>query len=341
MIRHALLAIPLLSSACLDFEFSRHSGWDPPPGHDPIPDPDPVPPDPPVTVCGELRCAPNAPEGGLDFIGVQPVLGGYPNGAFSDIYNHIAVGGTHDVELRYAGTETLFDQPVVAMPLDPSLSVVALQDAQLRLSANSSTGGTLVRFADPVSMLGYDRYRYGASPLHRAEPVAAEELVTHPDWLSQSAPAFAFAPGARTIGIAFLSQHFEPHRLVDTSAVLELDGATQTRWDTLDHPDLAIGMHTVTATVGSSAPIEIEIEVTDQAASLIPLFTWDTIACFGAYTADGKFIAGLPYTFEIDGEIVDPNSGLGRNCIFNPSPMGGRFTVTASAGGQAITVTTM
>ena len=82
----------------------------------------------------------------------------------------------------------------------------------------------------------------------------------------------------------------------------------------------------------------MDVEVTASADAITPLVTTSGIACFGAF-AHGAFISGIPWTYQIDGQVVPSNNGgLGPNCIINTTS--GSFTVTATAGGKSVTVTT-
>ena len=74
------------------------------------------------------------------------------------------------------------------------------------------------------------------------------------------------------------------------------------------------------------------MEVTNTADEVLSLYAEDSFACFGA------FISGLTWTFTINGTQVPGDTTFGHNCV--SSGASGTFTVTASAGGKSLTVTT-
>jgi hypothetical protein len=127
------------------------------------------------------------------------------------------------------------------------------------------------------------------------------------------------------------------NRLVDTSASLALAGATQLDWNQLEIADAAVGTHVVEVRVGNVTK-SAEIRVASTADSIQPLVAAGTVACFAAYS-EGAFISGLAWQFTSNGEPLAAYDTLGPNCVIDPSGSPA-FTVTATAGGRSLTVTT-
>lgn len=287
--------------------------------------------DPSFGPCGEPLCSPQAPANGLQFIGVQPALNEFPNQG--NVNNHIAIDGTHEVELRADGAP--FTLPYDAVPLVPTvLDVEAVEGARLTLRGLGGT--TYLHIVDPDG-LPYDRYPYASSAFASATAVAIDEWLTASQY-GTAAQTFAFAPGNRRIGIAYLNDSAPRNRLVDTSATITLAGATQTDWDRISVA-ATVGVHTATVTVGG-IEATVDIEVTDTADLIEPLFMLTDIACFGAFT-HGAFISGLAWTYTVENQTIPGDTFfLGPNCVFKPGSLSGSFTVTATAGGKSLTVTT-
>src|SRR4029079_17946260 len=121
-----------------------------------------------------------------------------------------------------------------------------------RVTLRGLAGTAYLRIVDPATQQLYDRAAYASSPFARAVPVGIEEWITSTNWLDDTATAFAFAPGHRRVGIAYLNASVPPNRLVDTSATLTLDGATQLDWNRLELANASVGTHTVEITVGDA-----------------------------------------------------------------------------------------
>ena len=317
----------LLVAGCVD---SGDDGIGRPPD-----DPDHPPPvrpgEPPVGPCGEIRCSPKTPDG-VDFAGVVPVVNSFPNGSWSSINNHIAVGGLHEVTLRRGGTEDDFTLPYQALSDDLTKLVVEQVDGA-HVTLRGYGGKAYLRLVDPGTGELFDRGAYASSEFARAVPLGTDEWITAD--LFDSAAAFVFAPGHRVIGVAYLNNAGPPNRLVDTTAKISLAGAQQLDWNRIDVPLATAGMHTVTLEIGG-APATMQFEVSDQADTMRQLLVSENIACFGAYRHDA-FIAGLAWTFTADGVPVTETSLFGPNCYFNQTAAAQE--VTARAGGKTMTVT--
>lgn len=323
-----MLSICLLVGGCLD----DGDGVVRPPDDPDYPPGNPRPPGPPdVGPCGEIHCSPKTPAG-LEFVGVAPVVGDFPNGSFSDINHHIAVGGLHEVTLRRGDTDDDFTLPYVARS-DNEAKLVVEESTGPRVKLRGLGGTAYLRVLDPATDELYDRGAYASSHFGRAVPVATQEWITGPNL--ESASAFVFAPGHRVVGVAYLNNFSPPNRLVDTEATVTFAGGTQLDWNRLDVPAATIGTHEVEVTIGGTTAT-MQFEVASAADTMTQLIAFDTIACFGALKS-GAFISGLTWTFTIGGVTVPASSFLGPNCYINQttSPQ----AVTASAGGKSITVT--
>jgi hypothetical protein len=278
---------------------------------------------------GGSTCSPKTPVG-LDFAGAAPLLNDFP--PYADIdHNHIAVGGVDPIAIEESSQP--FDLVFTASSDDPSILSIDGVDGDV-VTIRGLGGETELDIVDPATGLLFDRYAYASSPLASAVAFSTSPFVTSPDWLTGSAPAYAFWPGDLSVGIALLDAG-ESHRLIDTSAVLTLAGATQTRWDQISIPGAVAGSYTVTATIGGGATAIANVDVVDHADDVMQLFSSGGMTCFAAEAA-GAFIVGIPWTYMAGGVAIEgDDGGFGPNCIYAPSGT----MVTASAGGQELTVT--
>jgi hypothetical protein len=301
------------------------------PPNDPDYPPNTDPDDPSVGPCGEINCSPKTPEG-VELVGIKPILNEFPNGSFSGINNHIAVGGLHEVALKRGGTQESFMLPYDALSDDTAKLVIEEVDGP-NVTLRGLGGTAYLRLVDPETGELYDRGAYASSHFQRAAPIGVDESITTTDLLD-SASAFKFAPGPRRIGVAYLNNFSPPNRLVDTTATITFTGATQVGWDRLEIALATIGTHDITVEVGGTTAT-MEIEITSTADNVAHLASLGNIACFGAFD-EGVFIAGLPWTFTVGGVPVTSPTFLGPNCYVNTTPAAQQ--VTATAGGKSITV---
>ncbi len=283
---------------------------------------------------GEM-CSSQTPNG-LSFVGAQPIFLPFPNGLVTNINHQIAAGGTDVVDLQLAGKD--FALPFQALPDYASiLAVTGVTGANVSLRA-VQPGTAYLRVVDSAGLL-YDREDYAIGNLTTIVPVPVGEQVTAPG-NGQNASSYVFAAGKRTIGIALLDgPGIGAHRLIDTSLSLSLAGATQPRWDELAIPSAVAGHYSVGVSVGGTgAPQLVDVEVVDKAEAITPIPVSGAVVCFAA-TVHGAFVAGLAWKYTVGGIDVQPYNDLGPNCVAdifaNPT-----FTVTAQAGGQALTYTT-
>ena len=326
--RRIVLSICLLAGGCLD---DGDGGVVRPPDDPDYPPTNP-PTNPPTGRCGEIKCSPKTPEG-LEFIGVAPISGDFPNGALSGINHHIAVGGLHEVTLKRGNTTEEFTLPYEALS-DNEAKLVVVQTDGPQVILRGLGGTAYLRLVDPANDDLYDRGAYASSHFQRAVPVGTEEFITSAS-LFESASGFAFAPGHRVIGVAYLNNFSPPNRLVDTTATVTLAGATQLDWNQIDIPAATVGTHEVAIEVGGMAAT-MEIEVTNQVDAVSQLASFGTIVCFGAHRADA-FISGLAWTYDVNGVPTPTESFLGPNCYSNSTTVAQR--VTAHAGGKSLTIT--
>jgi hypothetical protein len=134
--------------------------------------------------------------------------------------------------------------------------------------------------------------------------------------------------GSVDIGIALLDSHNDP--LIDTS--LAIDGVVQppSRWDEFALHDSGAGHYAVAIETGAGNVAVLDIEIVDRVASIVRT-TPDHLAglvCFEALAADGAFVAGLHWSFALDGVPLESDT----NCVtVHATPA--EYTVTATAGG--------
>ncbi len=276
----------------------------------------------------------------LDFRGIQPVHHNFP--AQLDVNNHIAVFGTHEVTLALQSDSTELAAAYDATTTHPAtLSIESISGPHITLRAEAAGLDDLV-ITDPRTGALSDRAPYAMSEFSRAVPVATEELYTSSEFFTGTAERYVFAPATRHIGVAYLNAAVPANRLVDTSATLSSDAATQVRWDTVSLDDPSVGMHAINVTVGG-VESTIEFEVVGGVDRVESLFTYAGVACFGAFTSD-VFVAGLEWTVAVDGvvatAVADPSSGVvtaGPNCVmFDGST---QHEIKATTGGESVTVT--
>ena len=296
------------------------------------------PGDPPPSTgnCPTGETCSTATPNGLSFVGAQPVFLNYPNGLITNINHQLAVGGHDVIDLQLAGKD-------LALPFTPasaSQSVMAIEGTTAsQVTIRSIQAGTAyLRVLDPAGAL-YDRENYASADVGQLLPVPVIETITAIGGGAAHADAFVFATGTRTIGIALLdAPNPTQHRLIDTSLVLAADGGTQTRWDAIQLANATAGHHAITASIGGTNPRSVDVELVDHADAITAIQSSGAVACFAA-TAHGAFISGLAWHFTIGGIDIGSFDTLGPNCVAdifaNPT-----FTVTASAGGKTITITT-
>ena len=269
----------------------------------------------------------------LNFSGVQPVNGDFPNQ--SNVNNHIAVGGTHEVTLELDSDLSELAVAFDATTLSLGLSIDEIDGPLITLRANGAGIDDLM-ITDPATGELFDDALYAMSAFDHAVPVGVVEGITSPQY-DVPAASFVFAAGTTEVGVAYLNASVPANRLVDTSATLAGPG-TQTRWDVITLDSATVGMHEVAVTVGG-VESTVQVEVVDHADVVQELISIFGATCFGAFT-HGSFVTGLDWTISIDGTVIDPASGLiflGPNCVLYDGAT--PHQITATAGGQTLTIT--
>jgi len=253
-------------------------------------------------------------------------------------------GGTQDIHLAYNlgdGTSRPLDRPYIADD-DGGLGVmVDHTDGPVVTLRGVASHSNYLRITDADGALD-DRKLFDGATLTKIEIVPAGlESITQGD-------AIVFAAGAQDLAVALIGKvdaDPEPFdtRVVDESMTIALDGATRTRWDVLDLPDAAVGLHDVSVTAGVEPEAAVTFEVVAGPDSLLshdpilPLQAGSTsFICFSPHSA-GRHVAGLAWTFTVDNGPI--GNVLFRNCATVLPDHEGPLHVTASAGGLIVTAT--
>lgn len=285
---------------------------------------------------GGATCSPETPNG-LVFTGAQPIAPTFPNWWHLPVHNQILDGGADAIAIGVEGatTTTPFTLPFTASSDDPVLVVEGTTGAVVHL--RETAGFAHLRIVDPSTGELFDRYAYASAPLARTAmlpPVIGEQDQINAAMYARSV---AFWEGnTTTVGLAMLSP--DDNRLIDSDLVLTLEGATQTAWDTLTLSNLAAGHYAVSAATSAGITRTVDLAIVDHVDSVAVLYVDDNVACFIA-TTDGAFVANLPWTFEIAGQVVEQDAfshWMGESCLINPTNAH-PFTVTARAGGMSAT----
>lgn len=304
----------------------------------------------PLVACyaGERRNTGECPAGetcsdltptGLDFVGnhlVGDILLSGPRAT--------AIGGTQQVALEYDRGDG------VDVALD--LAFTADDDGGIGVRVDSTSGSQVtvrgagsrtnyLRILDADGLL-MDRKELTGAALESIELVSAD---------FESIPAdmeLAFAPGTRKLGVALYGQvqtsgGSRSERLVDTSMQLGLAGSTRKTWDTLE-VEATLGTTALSVTAGDKPAATIDVVVVDTADSVSPIqpapstipANGSASICFQA-TSNGRYIAGLTWTYSIDGQLQTKTDGaLTRNCVsVSTTKTSGTVNVQATAGGQS------
>lgn len=282
----------------------------------------------PTGKCPSGETCSSATPDGLQFVGAQPVCPGFPNGTITTVNHQIASGGTHTVEIRN-DNNTPFTLPFEAETTSP---VTVVDTTGTTVTLKETEGQGYLRIVDENGEL-YDREAYASSSLYEIVPVPVSNEDNNVD-APPSGP-FAFAVGSkRVVGLALLDFGLQQHRLIDTSLVLT--GGTQTHWDQIELNAPTAGTYMVTAMQHNIAH-QVPITVVDKADEIVAMSSKGSLACFAAMS-NGVYVANANWHFTIGGIDVAPANDFGPNCvldIFTPT-----FTVTASALGKSLTITT-
>jgi hypothetical protein len=253
-----------------------------------------------------------------------------------------AVGGTQTVALEYQRSDGL------NVALD--LPYTADDDGGIGVRVDSTSGSQVIvrgagsrsnylRILDADGLL-MDRKELTGAALERIELVAVES-----ESVATNKP-LAFAPGTRRIGVALYgevqtSSGPRDQRLVDTSMAMSLAGAQKKAWDTFEL-DAVLGTTTLAVTAGDKPTANLDIVVTAQAdtvAAMAPVPSTVTpnqsaTVCFEA-NASGRYIAGLDWTFVVDGQTKTDGGSIFHNCVaVSTTKSSGTIAIEARAGGK-------
>ncbi|CAN5600066.1 hypothetical protein BH11MYX1_BH11MYX1_05770 [soil metagenome] len=259
-----------------------------------------------------------------------------------------AIGGTQDIAIEY-------DRAVsgVSVPLD--LAYTADDDGGNGVALEHQAGALVtmrgiasrtnyLRISDAVTGELFDRHSLTGAAISRIAFVpATTELV--PEGVD-----LAFATGTVKAGVALYGQVQastgpQEERLIDQSMALELAGATQLAWDSLQLASATTGTYALGVTAGDRPTTNLDVIVVDHldqivkapenATTIAPMGS--AIVCFDAIT-DGRYVAGLAWHYLVDS--VDKTQNALGNCIsVGTNQTSGTVTVVGSAMGQSATLT--
>jgi hypothetical protein len=161
-----------------------------------------------------------------------------------------------------------------------------------------------------------------------------------------------WAPGAHDISVGLWSPP-DPELentsdlLVDESLVLEVPGATQTRWDTLHVPAAAAGHRALVVTGGSGAAV-LDVEtvaapdsIENRADNYYPISIYGSNRlCFVARNAS-RYVAGVEWSFTMDDGEVLTDEGIDTRhsgCAYFAPHLQGAVHIHATASGYTQTL---
>ncbi len=278
-------------------------------------------------------CSPETPSG-LQFIGSSLVGAFVVGGPLAT-----AIGGTQEIELDVEAAIGVYVPLNLAYTVDDDGGTGVRFDHQngnIVTVRGAGSFSNYLRILDATTNDLFDRKMLAGAQI---DTIAAAPATF--DEIPMGMPV-AYAAGQVDVGVELSGAVQESsgpsvQRLVDTSMVATLDGATQRAWDTLELPNASPGDYALSVTAGDSSAAQLTVSVVDGADAMVAIDPASTIApgddiCFAA-TNTGRFVAGLAWSFTINGV---PTTGT-ANCVSGDQPSGS-VTVTASAGGQTATV---
>ncbi|HEY1552597.1 MAG TPA: hypothetical protein VGG28_32435 [Kofleriaceae bacterium] len=273
-------------------------------------------------------CSPETPEG-LNFIGTD--LGGAIElGGPSAT----AIGGTQEIALEDEDVPLTFPYTVD----DEGGQGVRFdhQNGNVVTVRGAGSFSNYLRILDASTSELFDRKLVSGAQLDRVVLIPSG-LETVPTGM-----AVVYAAGPVDVVVALFGQVQESagptdERIVDTSMIATLAGATQPAWDTLAFANASVGDYAMSITAGNAVEQSLTVSIVDGADAIAQIDPSSTLAsgdtiCFAATNA-GRYVAGLQWSFTIDAQAA---AGIG-NCI-SPDVDHGTVNVTASAGGQTATV---
>jgi len=270
----------------------------------------------------------------LDFIGETIANDPFASGPLTT-----AVGGTQDIRVEY---ELDGQKPVpldVAFTADdnggPSVVVDNTVGATVTVRGIAA-GANFLRILD-----ARDGTLFGRDVLVAAE-IDSIALLSADFEVPPSGEALAFASGDRRVGVALSAA--SGNRLVDTSMLLAMDGASRVEWDTALLAGATAGTHTLVVTAGDRSPSTLDVVIVDSADAIEAIDLPATIPagalallCFAARNA-GRFVAGFSdwSVLTDNGEI---NASLSPNCFMLQGTAAGPVNLTVHAGGMTMPFT--
>jgi len=281
-------------------------------------------------------CSPATP-GGLEFIGtslvsVEPVWGGQPPVA-------TAVGGTQDITID--DDSQPFALPFATDLTGDGISIASTHGSVVTIAGEHDASAVL-RVFDPATNDTYDTKRLDGAAVDSAQLVGGsyiEDFEPASDEIIPDGATVVWSPGTHDIGVALLSNGL---RVVDTSMQLAIAGGTQQSWDSLHVADMATGTTQVTITRGGLAPQQLDLIVVDRPDAIAAMQPIGAIqaatnqgvqVCFSA-TSEQRFVMGLSWWFQIDGEQQDADPWH-PNCVdVTTTKTSGSVVVVAETDGQ-------
>lgn len=261
-----------------------------------------------------------------------------------------AIGGTQEVSLeieRLGGGRVALDLPYDTDD-DGGLGVTVVGHAGPVVTVKGARSrSNYLRILDKQTGELFDRYTLTGAALKSMHIVGTEF-----ESLPSNRPELVFAPGDQTIGIALTGDVQEnggntTERIVDTSMILDLAGATRASWDSVRITNAQPGMYPLVVTAGDKPAAQMPIEVVAGADAISVIGAQPTVpanshatVCFQA-TNNHRYVYGLTWTFTANGMTrVNGKSDILRNCVSVSSEgmATGSLPVTATAGGQTIAI---
>jgi len=280
-------------------------------------------------------CSPDTPDG-LEFVGTPLADTANVEGP-----SPTAVGGTQEIALEDASDDAAFELPYTVDD-GGALGVEYVSHAgDIVTVRGTGIGANYLRILDTTGEL-YDRKQIVGAKIDSIQiiPAGNEQVPVGED--------VVFAAGRVTFSFALWGQVQESsgpteERLVDTSLTAQLANSLHSAWDTLELDGAASGGYAVDVAAGDlvarTMPVTVvdapdAMSADDPPTTVPPADANDAFACFSATNA-GRYVAGLEWTFTIDGVPQIQQT----NCVsVVTAKTSGTVTVVASAGGQSATI---
>lgn len=196
---------------------------------------------------GEV-CSDKTPEG-LQFVGTAKAGDLFTSGP-----GPTAIGGTQEVQIEDRegnplGLSFLADGK-------PAFSV-AHSDANIVTVTGKLAGNSYLRILDPADDTLFDRFLMDAAPLDHVDFVSGDLFEVQTTGLS-----LAYLTGERNISFGLFDA--AGNRLVDTSAVFQVAGATNIGWDTVHLSAHVAGTLSTPVTAGGHEQPPLDLVIVDS-----------------------------------------------------------------------------